>query len=65
MEQKTGAFFWIICVITSLGAIMWSATSIMQQPTPLYIAFLVINVICLAVNVVCWIIDAKKNKKQG
>ena len=64
MEQKTGSFFWIVCLITSLGAIFWSATSLMQQVTPLFIAFLVINVISLITNAVCWIIDVKKSKKK-
>ena len=64
MEQKSGAFFWIVCLITSLGAIVWSVTSLMQQTTPLFIAFLAINVISLITNAVCWIIDVKKSKKE-
>ena len=64
MEQKTGSFFWIVCLITSLGAIFWSATSLMQQVTPLFIVFLVINVISLITNAVCWIMDVKKSKKK-
>ena len=64
MEQKTGAFFWIVCLITSFGAIVWSATSLLQQISPLFIAFLVINVIALITNAVCWIIDIKKTKKD-
>ena len=64
MEQKTGAFFWIVCLITSIGALYWSVTSLMQQVTPLFIAFLVINVISLITNAVCWIIDVKKSKKK-
>ncbi len=65
MEKNNNMFFWIVCMITSLGALCWSVTSLLQQPAPLFIAFLVINIICLAANIVCWIIDAKKNKKQG
>ena len=64
MEQKTGAFFWIVCLITSFGAIVWSATSLLQQISPLFIAFLIINVISLITNVICWVIDAKKSKKK-
>ena len=62
--KENMTFFWIVCLITSLGAIFWSATSLMQQPAPLFIAFLVINVISLITNAVCWIIDFKQNKKQ-
>ncbi|MBE6676689.1 MAG: hypothetical protein E7594_07610 [Ruminococcaceae bacterium] len=62
--QENRSFFWIVCLITSLGAIFWSATSLMQQVTPLFIAFLVINIISLITNVVCWIIDVKKSKKK-
>lgn len=62
--QENRSFFWIICLITSLGAIFWSATSLMQQATPLFIAFLVINVISLITNAFCWIIDVKKSKKK-
>jgi len=62
--QENRSFFWIVCLITSLGAIFWSATSLMQQVTPLFIAFLVINVIALVTNVVCWIIDVKNSKKK-
>ena len=64
MEQKPGAFFWIVCLITSFGAIVWSVTSLLQQISPLFIAFLVINVISLITNAVCWIIDIKKAKKD-
>ena len=64
MEQKTGAFFWIVCLITSIGALYWSVASLMQQTTPLFIAFLVINVTSLITNAVCWIIDVKKSKKK-
>lgn len=64
MEQKTGAFFWIVCLITSFGAIVWSATSLLQQISPLFIAFLIINVISLITNVICWVIDIKKTKKD-
>ena len=53
-----------MCLITSLGAIVWSVTSLMQQTTPLFIAFLAINVISLITNAVCWIIDVKKSKKE-
>ena len=62
--KENMTFFWIVCLITSLGAIFWSATSLMQQPAPLFIAFLVINVISLITNAVCWVIDFKQNKKQ-
>ena len=64
MEQKTGAFFWIVCLITSFGAIVWSVTSLLQHISPLFIAFLIINVIALITNAVCWIIDIKKAKKD-
>lgn len=62
--KQNNTFFWIVCVITSLGAIGWSVSSVMQQPSPLFIAFSAINVISLAVNITCWIIDVKKTKKQ-
>ena len=62
--QENRSFFWIVCLITSLGAIFWSVTSLMQQTTPLFVAFLVINVISLITNAVCCIIDVKKPKKK-
>ena len=61
--KENMTFFWIVCVITSLGALFWSATSLLQQISPLYVAFLIINVVALATNVVCWLMDVKKSKK--
>ena len=62
--KENSSFFWIVCIITSLGGIVWSATSLMQQTTPLFVVFLVINVIALITNAVCWILDVKKSKKK-
>ena len=62
--KENMTFFWIVCIITSLGALFWSGSSLLQQPAPLVIAFLVINIISLITNIVCWIMDTKKNKKQ-
>ena len=62
--KENMTFFWIVCIITSLGALFWSVSSLLQQPAPLFIAFLVINIISLITNIVCWIMDTKKNKKQ-
>lgn len=62
--KENMTFFWIVCVITSLGALFWSATSLLQQISPLFIAFLIINVISLITNVICWVIDIKKTKKD-
>ncbi len=62
--KENMTFFWIVCLITSLGAIFWSVTSLMQQTTPLFIAFFIINILSLITNIVCWIIDIKKTKKD-
>lgn len=62
MNQDNRKFFWIICIVTAIGALYWSAISVLQQPRPLLIAFLAINMASLVVNIVCWVIDSKKTK---
>ena len=59
MNQGNRNFFWIICIVTVIGAIYWSVISVLQQPRPLFIAFLAINIVSLIVNMVCWVIDTK------
>ena len=63
--NQDNKFFWIVCVITAIGAIYWSVMSTLQQPKPLFIAFLVINIVSLIVNIVCWVIDSKKANSKN
>ena len=60
MNQDNRNFFWIVCIVTVIGAIYWSVISVLQQPRPLFIVFLAINIVSLIVNIVCWVIDSKK-----
>lgn len=62
MNQDNKKFFWIVCFVTVVVAIYWSAMSVMQQPRPLFIAFLVINLVSLIITTVCLIFDIRKNK---
>ena len=55
-------FFWIVCIITAIGAIYWSAMSMLQNSKPMFIVFLIINIVVLVIDVVCLVID-KKNKR--
>ena len=59
MNRENRRFFFIVCLVTVIGAIVWSAVSLLQEPRPLFIAFLAINVASLAVNTVCFAIDIK------
>ena len=54
-------FLWIVCIITAIGAIYWSSMSMLQNSKPMFIAFLIINIVVLVIDVVCLVID-KKNK---
>ena len=65
MNQDNRNFFWIICIVTVIGAIYWSVISVLQQPRPLFIAFLAINIVSLVVNIVCWFIDSKKTNTKN
>ena len=53
-------FFWIVCIITAIGAIYWSAISMLRQPKPIFTVFLIVNIVVFIVDVVCFIIDKKK-----
>ena len=65
MNQDNRNFFWIICIVTVIGAIYWSVISVLQQPGPLFIAFFAINIVSLIVNIVCWVIDSKKANSKN
>ena len=65
MNQDNRNFFWIICIVTVIGAIFWSVISVLQQPRPLFITFLAINIVSLVVNIVCWVIDSKKANSKN
>ena len=64
MNQDNKKFFWIVCFVTVIGAIYWSTMFVMQQPRPLFIAFLAINIVSLLINVGWFIIDIQRNKSQ-
>lgn len=55
-------FFWIVCIITAIGAIYWSAISMLQQSDPIFTVFLTVNIVVLAVDVICFMIDKKKKQ---
>jgi len=63
MNQNDNKLFWGVCLFAAIIGIYWSLTSVLKQPSPLFIAFLAINLISLAVIAVCLIIDIKKKKK--
>ena len=65
MNPDNRNFFWIICFVTVIGAIFWSVISVLQQPGPLLITFLAINIVSLVVNIVCWVIDSKKRNTEN
>ena len=58
--SENSNFFWIICIVTAVGAIYWSAMSLLQQSKPIFIAFLIVNIAVLIINIVCLMIDKKK-----
>ncbi len=60
------AVFYFLNMIgaTVIGAICQSIISVIHQPKPIYTAFLVINIASLVVNIVCFVCDLHKNKKQ-
>ena len=51
-----------MCLVTAIGAVCWSAIFVMQQAHRMFVAFLIINIVCLLVNVGCLIFDIRKNK---
>ena len=61
---KNNNFFWIVCFITVIGAIYWSAMSMLQQPKNLFTIFLIVNIISLITNIICFVIDKKKKKEK-
>jgi len=65
MNPDNRKTFWIICIVTVIGAVFWSVISVLQQPRPLFITFLVINIVSLVVNIVCWVIDSKKRNTEN
>jgi hypothetical protein len=64
MNQDNKKFFWLICIITVIGAIFRSVISVLKQPPPLFIAFLIINILSLIINIICYVIDFKKTNTK-
>lgn len=55
-------FFWIVCIITAIGAIYWSAISMLQQSNTIFTIFLIVNIVVLIVDIICFLIDKKKKR---
>lgn len=62
--ENNSKFFWIVCFVTVIGAIYWSCMSMLQQSKILFAIFLIINVISLIVNIICFTIDKKKKQQK-
>ena len=60
MNQDNNKLVWIVCFVTVIGTLFWSAMFVIQQPRPLFIAFLVINIVVLMIDVACLIVDIRK-----
>ena len=60
MKQDNNKLVWIACFMTVIGALFWSAMFVIQQPRPLFIAFLIINIVVLMIDVACLIVDIRK-----
>lgn len=62
--EKNNNFFWIVCFVTVIGAIYWSAMSMLQQPKTLFVVFLILNIFALIANIICFAIDKKKKQQK-
>ena len=58
--EKNKNLFWIVCLITVVGSILWSVTSMLREPNPVFAVFLTVNIAVFIVDVVCFIIDKRK-----
>ena len=61
--EKDNNFFWIVSFITVIGGIYWSVVSMLQQPKTLFVVFLILNIVALITNIICFIIDKKHSQK--
>ena len=61
--EKNNNFFWIVCFVTVIGAIYWSVISMLQQPKTLFVVFLILNIVALITNIICFTIDKKNSQK--
>ena len=61
--EKNNNFFWIVSFITVIGGIYWSVMSMLQQPKTLFVVFLILNIVALITNIICFTIDRKKSQK--
>ncbi len=63
MEQNK-KFFWIVCFLTVVVGLYWSARTLLQQANGMGIAFLAINVVCAVAVTVCFFFDRKIKKDK-
>ena len=61
--EKNNNFFWIVSFITVIGATCWSVMSMLQQPKTLFVVFLILNIVALITNIICFTIDKKNSQK--
>lgn len=60
--NKERKMYWLIFLVTIIVGIYWSLMFVLQQPQPLFIAFLVINIISLITTIICFVFDIKRLK---
>ena len=61
--EKNNNFFWIVSFITVIGGIYWSVVSMLQQPKTLFVVFLILNIVALITNIICFTIDKRNSQK--
>ena len=62
--EKNNNFFWIGSFIAIIVGIFWSVMSMLQQPKTLFVVFLILNIVALITNIICFTIDKKKKSQK-
>ncbi len=64
MKQNDKKIFWIVCFASVALGLYRSVMLVAQQPRPLFIAILVINIVALVTNIACLAFDIQKRKGE-
>lgn len=63
--KQNSSLFWPMCFMTPLVGIVWAIRLILVQARVLFIALLVVNLLVLLINTVCYMLSKKKENKTS
>ena len=60
MKKENLMLFWAMIFLTPIVATVWSVMFLLTAPRPLFVVFLILNILVLITNITCFFLSRRK-----